>query len=1100
MVNRRLHEARNAFIGAIRSTKSNPANGHIASPRNLGKGILAHLNSNNGNAVLITDNHRFILGPIKMLKGNPDLTRSGLYGLFELSKEFLKIKHEGRLHWSFDPSTTYPLQNYRKTVEIKNEVLLPSNVFTKNVANEFKKNYPELIIGEVDNYTSFKTFNLSSQDADNLFFDIEFYKNNPWINIENICNRLDNYRPKNPTEVGLLEYAKELVNYKGLNPSGLFLEGGTGIGKTHISIGIAKELSRQGKKVLFLDLTRARFIPEEQIKNSDAIILDDFNSGFGNGDAYLKVLDHIKNTCGTLVVSTNSTYEKVVFDEALGINRKRERNYYENAGEEIFKFLQIDGVSHREANSWFTDETLSSNFNPVILDLDRAEYARIGVDGKLFSEPVIREIEKNYPDVITQRNGDTVVINTTRLTDKDLSDLIVDIQFYMANPTIAVENICCHIDNFTPKNPSQEEMLKSSLQLLNYKGTNAAGLYLQGEAGTGKTHLSIAMAKEFAKRGQKVLFIPPDGSYGVGKNLPGFDVVILDDYNSGYGKGDTFRAVVDHACQTGGRLFITSNSPYKKAVVEESFVAEEEVKARYLDRTKGLFKFHTIQGESQRAATSWFNTPFLSTDLNIKNISIDRDDYKTIKLERKVFSDQVIKEMVKNYQKITVEFKGNDALINTEQLNDKELSDLVVDLAFFKQNPTLPIENICCRLDNYIPRNNTQLGMLSSAAMLLNYEGANPAGLYLVGQAGVGKTHVSIGLAKEFMKSGKKVAFLSSDATYLQKSKIDGSDVVILDDFNSGYGKGDLLRKAISHIHKNGGRMFVSSNSPFEETVYGQSFVTDKAEIPRFRDRIQGMFMQHTLDGSSHRVENAWYKDESLDSTFVSSPIKIDKASIKEISLERDYKTESLITKLKENYPDLEVNQTDETITINPFSLNEIDLANFLVDYEFYQAHPKTPLDLLCARLDNFNPENENEEKLLQSACKLLNYNGPDSAGLFIEDPSSTRSAHIALGLAKEYFRRGINSQVIDLNSNKYMQNLKDSEITCILNYNCGYGVGDNFLKVLTRSFDGGKRLIVTNAKGFEKTVIGESFVTKNGELPRYKDRMNTLFEFHRLS
>ena len=249
---------------------------------------------------------------------------------------------------------------------------------------------------------------------------------------------------------------------------------------------------------------------------------------------------------------------------------------------------------------------LQAAFVPQVRSLNRDQYSRIKLPVNLFTEPVTKKLQEHYPKLSVERNKRNVVLNTSKLSKPELSDLVTDIDFYQENPLVAIENICCRLDNFKPKDKTQKEALESAVQLLNYTGPNPAGLFLQGDTGVGKTHLSVALAKEFMKTGLKTLYVTNKSIHDASKNLQEVEVVIIDDYNSGYGSGDYFRDIVDYIHRKGGRLFVTSNSSYGKVVLDESFVGAEQELPRFKDRTKSMFKFHHITGPSQRLADAWF--------------------------------------------------------------------------------------------------------------------------------------------------------------------------------------------------------------------------------------------------------------------------------------------------------------------------------------------------------------------------------------------------------------------------------------------------------------------------------------------------------------
>ena len=81
-------------------------------------------------------------------------------------------------------------------------------------------------------------------------------------------------------------------------PIGIILSGSPGIGKTHLSVAVAKYVANHGKIVTFVDeeyinsKITSSVVPDftSLISTSDLIILDDINSKYGGGAQFLKVV------------------------------------------------------------------------------------------------------------------------------------------------------------------------------------------------------------------------------------------------------------------------------------------------------------------------------------------------------------------------------------------------------------------------------------------------------------------------------------------------------------------------------------------------------------------------------------------------------------------------------------------------------------------------------------------------------------------------------------------------------------------------------------------------------------------------------------------
>ena len=98
-------------------------------------------------------------------------------------------------------------------------------------------------------------------------------------------------------------------------PLGIILSGSAGIGKTHLSVAVAKYVSNYGIKVTFVDeeylssLVTSLGLPnlESDISSSDLIILDDINSKTGAGCRFLKqVLNFVILNNKALLFTSNN--------------------------------------------------------------------------------------------------------------------------------------------------------------------------------------------------------------------------------------------------------------------------------------------------------------------------------------------------------------------------------------------------------------------------------------------------------------------------------------------------------------------------------------------------------------------------------------------------------------------------------------------------------------------------------------------------------------------------------------------------------------------------------------------------------------------------
>jgi len=235
---------------------------------------------------------------------------------------------------------------------------------------------------------------------------------------------------------------------------------------------------------------------------------------------------------------------------------------------------------------------------------------KIEIGNKVITSAIVAEMQKGYSKLKVE-NSDRLILDTAELSDSERENLILDLNFFIKNPTIALENLCCHLDNYKPLNDSQNELINYANRLANINDpSKKAGIWAYGSAGVGKSHVAISLAKEFMKRGM-------DSYFKFAKQLDHSDLRklgpnqfwVIDDFNSG-GESNSrlLLEIVLNAHNNGGKMFVTSNSTYNQ-ILDELFPswANQAEKKRFVDRTDGLFKVLQIEGESQRKKDAWYN-------------------------------------------------------------------------------------------------------------------------------------------------------------------------------------------------------------------------------------------------------------------------------------------------------------------------------------------------------------------------------------------------------------------------------------------------------------------------------------------------------------
>ncbi|HRK59766.1 MAG TPA: hypothetical protein PLI74_08995, partial [Candidatus Kapabacteria bacterium] len=74
----------------------------------------------------------------------------------------------------------------------------------------------------------------------------------------------------------------------------------------------------------------------------------------------------------------------------------------------------------------------------------------------------------------------------------------------------------------------------------------------------------------------------------------------------------------------------------------------------------------------------------------------------------------VITTLAKHYPEADIRCREHDKIIiiQNRDLPADILDSIRLDLLFYDRNPTLPLENLCSNLHNYIPKNESQKEML----------------------------------------------------------------------------------------------------------------------------------------------------------------------------------------------------------------------------------------------------------------------------------------------------------------------------------------------------------------------------------------------------
>ncbi len=195
-------------------------------------------------------------------------------------------------------------------------------------------------------------------------------------------------------------------------------------------------------------------------------------------------------------------------------------------------------------------------------------------------------------------------------------------------------------------------------------------------------------------------------------------------------------------------------------------------------------------------------------------------------------------------------------------MSEKRLQDLIGDIEFIRKYPDIPIENTCSTLNNYHPKNEGQKDLLDTARKFIKLDEGTNAGIWAYGPAGVGKTHIAIGIAKELTMAGIRTNYINCSKLTRNQTNItkNGTPYFIIDDLSETIGKEpQLIKDVINYVHDIGGKVFITSNVSYE-TYIAKLFFLNKGEEIKFIDRQKALFKVIEMGGESQRDQSVWYK------------------------------------------------------------------------------------------------------------------------------------------------------------------------------------------------------------------------------------------------
>lgn len=201
------------------------------------------------------------------------------------------------------------------------------------------------------------------------------------------------------------------------------------------------------------------------------------------------------------------------------------------------------------------------------------------------------------------QDGVSVKFDTKGMESTDSKNFWRDYDFQILNPSLPIDHICSGLENYAPKNESQEELLKYAKRLSHYtESDEKLGLYIKGPSGTGKMHISVAIAKELWKNYGIKTYIVPE-FYDFDKIIDEMDETrawIIPRISLEYEDFSTFTELVEHACETDKVIIATGYDHLADSFKTYGEFYNKDLRNRLEDICKTMFVTKEINGPSHR--------------------------------------------------------------------------------------------------------------------------------------------------------------------------------------------------------------------------------------------------------------------------------------------------------------------------------------------------------------------------------------------------------------------------------------------------------------------------------------------------------------------
>ena len=447
----------------------------------------------------------------------------------------------------------------------------------------------------------------------------------------------------------------------------------------------------------------------------------------------------------------------------------------------------------------------------------------ITIPEEICTPELIAALKREYKHKIPTANQDGCINFFPFLIEEwRRNDFIIDLEVYKAlYPYVRPETACLNFDNYKTTTSEREKLVSLAKTMAsNRYDFMSRGLFVSGSSLEERTHIELAVIKEVTKEARVIPAIYHKNQITKSaeleqlfKKFPTF-LIFLDMYSLTEYQKKFLQHVIELAHSFSTNIFISSRESYTEFLNDLLGDLPNGTKSKFEDRLRIMFD--SIDLNSNRET----DVPKVKQNMNVA-YNIARSSILTDALQKEYSAYGWLNVIQKK--------DGGSETYVIDHFPPEIRRRIELDIFFFKQNSHIPSENICSQFDNYHPKNKTQQDLLETAKAITQCNATNfKRGLYMCGSPGVGKTHLSISIAKELMKQNQTSFFVPPIDNYTEEelmrlaksiilSKYSG---LIIDDFNTFNPLVErTLVQLFHHLHMSKGILSISSNRTINEIL-----------------------------------------------------------------------------------------------------------------------------------------------------------------------------------------------------------------------------------------------------------------------------------------